>query len=135
MDDLLDLLGVTLPPPVSKKALGERKGPTPPDRMTAWSDSRTFDFGGYLAKVVRHRCKTCEGQTEVLVGIFIEERHTRTGTRRLTQLSKGSQWPTGEEHRLELTEEAVPVCALCVRLLGFSREIPAPGNYSLVVKE
>jgi hypothetical protein len=136
-DDLLALLGVTLPPPVSKKLVGEKKPSLgkAPAIPSNWSDGKSFQFGGYLAKTVRHTCGTCEGVTEILVGLFIEELHRPSGARRLTQMGRGANWPMGQEHRCEITEERVEVCALCIRTLGFSRLVDGKGlPYSLVVK-
>jgi hypothetical protein len=135
-DDLLALLGVTLPPPVSKKLIEEKvKKEGPGRRFTDWSNAKSFEFGGYLAKTVRHTCNTCEGVTEILVGLFIEELHRPSGTRKLTQMGRGANWPMGQEHRCEITEEKVEVCALCIRTLGFSRLVDGKGlPYSLVVK-
>ncbi len=137
-DDLLALLGVTLPPPISRKTLevGEKPPRAKAVRFTDWSNAKSFEFGGYLAKTVRHTCSTCEGVTEILVGLFIEELHRPSGTRKLTQMGRGANWPMGQEHRCEVTEEPVDVCALCIRGLGFSRIVDGKGlPYSLVVKE
>jgi hypothetical protein len=135
-DDLLDLLGVVLPAPKTKAPVecGQKPPRAAPVRHTEWNNNTSFQFGGYLARVTQHCCSTCDAVTETLEGVFIEELHT-SGTRRLTILAKGAQWPAGVEHRLEVTQASVEVCAQCVRGLGFSREQAAPGKYALVLRE
>lgn len=135
-DDLLDLLGVTLPGPKAKSEVGCGAKPPrqAPKRFVEWSDATAFVFGGYVARVTQTGCETCDEVTEVLDGVFVEELH-RSGTRRLTALGAGAQWPAQEEHRVEVTQRQARVCARCIRGLGFSKEIAAPGNYTLTIRE
>lgn len=136
-DDLMALLGVVLPPPILPKAVGcgEKAPRAKQVRHTEWSNAHSFEFGGYLAKVIRTQCEMCERASETLVGVFTEEIHQPSGTRRLTLMGKGAQWPVGVEHRLEITDATTLVCAECVRDLGFSREVDSKGEpYTMFVR-
>ncbi len=135
-DDLLDMLGVVLPGPKPKAEVGcgQRPPRAAPVRHTEWNNNTSFTFGGYLARVVQACCTTCGEVGETLEGVFIEELHA-SGTRRLTKLTKGAQWPTRGEHRCEVTQVQVDLCPKCVRGLGFGRECAAPGSYALAIKE
>jgi hypothetical protein len=137
-DDLLAALGVTLPtkPARGEVGCGAKPPKAAPIRHTTWSNAQNFTFGGYLARVRRIRCETCEGVTDVCEGIFIEEIHLPSGTRRLQQMGRGMQWPAQGEHRCEVHEEGTTVCGHCVRDLGFSRMVDGKGEpYSLVIRE
>lgn len=134
-DDLLAILGVTLP--VAKAPKTVECGDKPPRakaiRHTDWSEGKTFVFGGYLAMVKRHSCKMCEALWDELEGIFIEEKHLPSGTRRLTALAVGGDWPAGGGHRKEVLEVEVPWCGNCIGTLGFDREVNRSGApYTLV---
>lgn len=137
-DDLLAALGVVLPTGAGPKRAPVEAGHKPPKkapvRFTDWSNAATFTFGGYVARTRRLRCGACEGVTDLVEGIFIEEIHLPSGTRRLQQMVKGAQWPTGGGHRQEIWEEGVEVCAGCVAALGFDRLVDGKGEPLALVK-
>lgn len=127
-DDLLRELGIDLPPPKGPKVEGRKP--------SQWvGGGKTFIFGGYLAKVGRYECMTCERVHDELVGIFSEELMPANGTRVLTQLSRGAQWPAAGDHRYEVMEHKVPYCVHCIKELGFSREVSAPRAFALMKGE
>jgi hypothetical protein len=135
-DDLLEMLGVKLPEPTKKEvSCGQKPPKMAPQRHTEWNNATSFKFGGYVAVVTQTTCEMCGKVNEHLDGIFTEEIHQPSGTRRLQALAKGAQWPANEEHRLEVAYKFTPVCAHCIKDLGFSREVDKPKTYTLVVGE
>ena len=126
-DDLLSELRVSIEVPAKKKA--ELKV-----RHTRWNDPppSQFTFGGYLAKVNRIKCLTCDHIQDELIGIFTEE-VDRNGGRRLTQLSRKADWPANEEHRYEVSNEPIPYCCKCLPSLGFSEEVMTPPAISIKI--
>ena len=128
-DDLLSELGISIKVPAKKKA--ELKV-----RHTRWKDpppsQSQFTFGGYLAKVNRIKCLTCDHIQDELIGIFTEE-VDRNGGRRLTQLSRKADWPANEEHRYEVSNEPIPYCCKCLPSLGFSEEVMTPPAISIKI--
>ncbi len=135
-DDLLESLGVRLPEPKQAKAvvLGHKPPKLKPERHTNWSNAATFTFGGYLARIKWLECQCCGEGTKICEGIFIEEIHLPSGTRRLQQMAKGSQWPQGGGHRQEVWTEKVEVCGKCVADLGFDRIVDGRGMAMALVK-
>lgn len=134
-DDLMALLGVTMPEAKAKPAVecGQKPPKAKPVRHTAWSNLHSFEFGGYLAKVTRHKCGMCENVWDELGGIFIEEVHTPSGSRRLTALAVGADWPAGGGHRKEVAEVEDRFCGECIGDLGFDREVDGRGQpYTLI---
>jgi hypothetical protein len=129
-DDLLSLCGVTLEPQKERRAKPREE----PKRFTNWSNLHTFSFGGYAARVTRVHCTTCDSLRDHLEGIFVVEIHLPSGTRRLTALAKGADWPAQGGHAKEVTQVQVPVCGECIGGLGFDREVNGSGlPYSLEV--
>ena len=127
-DDWLEELGVKV------EAAGAKTAPKPSrlrGRFTDWTDPppNKFILGGYLARLTRVRCKTCEATHEEGVQLFIEELVENNPTaRRLTPLGRGAQWPAQGTHRLEIIETEAIICPACVRDLGFSREKVVEGE-------
>jgi len=139
-DDFLADLGVTLPTRAelaAEKAAKLVKRPKFGEalRHTEWNNFADFEFTGYVAKMRRITCDCCGEVTEVMTGIFTEEIHTRSRSRRLQVLGRGAVWPAGEEHRLEVEEERAIICGKCVREIGFSRESVVPTTFTLRVGE
>ena len=132
-DDLLVQLGVTLPAARVKSVKVECGQHAPSVRHTAWTDRTTWTHGGYLARIRRVTCLACEEVQEVFEGVYSEEVKTG-GARRLQALGQGAQWPTGTEHRLEISESTSAMCGKCVRDLGFSRETRPEDGITLVVE-
>jgi len=106
---------------------------TPKKRKNEWNNAASFTDGGYLARVLRQTCKSCGGSAEHLQGIFHLE-IAPNGTRRLQALGRGAQWPLVDGLPLEVEAQDVDWCPACLRSLGFSRETPAPGVYSLIIQ-
>lgn len=124
-DDFLRELGIDLPTP---RVRGEGT-----HKPSSWvGGGKTFIFGGYVAKVIRNHCTTCEGVSEEFLGVFTEEIYARNGSRVLTQLGRGAQWPAGEEHRCEVTLKYPSYCIHCIRGLGFSKECEPPAVFALM---
>lgn len=96
-----------------------------PSRHTEWSNAHSFVDGGYLARIVRETCRSCSGRVESSQGVFHVEVKVGTGTRRLTALPRGGQWPLEPGLPLEIEEVTVDWCAACLRDLGFTTERPA----------
>lgn len=138
-DDLATLLGVTIPTgrPAKPVECGQRAPKAKPKRVEqpTWNNFHTFTFGGYVARVRQLVCTTCAGRTRLLEGVFIEEIH-ESGTRRMTALAKGAQWPMGldGEHRCEVWEEEVQFCGQCITQLGFGREVGVDPTYTLMIQ-
>lgn len=135
-EDLFALLGVEEPqskPKVRAVECGQRPPKLKPVRHTDWSEGKTFEFGGYLAMVNRHHCKMCDALWDELQGIFIEEKHVPSGTRRLTPLAVNGDWPAGGGHRKEVLDVEDRFCGNCIGALGFDREVDRSGApYTLV---
>lgn len=133
-DDLLSLCGVTLPEggKARREVVAGTKPPKRPPTPNIWdTEAMVFEFGGYVARIWRTTCKTCDTPTDTLEGIFTEEVHRKSGSRKLIGLAKGSQWH-GEKRR-EVTERECDICAYCVQNLGFSEETPADERPTVVV--
>ena len=129
-ESLDTLLGVKIEAPAARAPKAERT------RFTEWNNFHAFTFGGYVARVFRNLCGCCGQTSDVLEGVFVEEVHLPSGTRRMTQLGKGGDWPAQGTHRKEVTQVDVAYCALCVGDLGFSREVDSKGQpFALVLKE
>lgn len=128
-DDLLAQLGVELPAPKTPKAVecGDKPPKAKPVRFTEWSNLHTFEFGGYVARVIRHHCSMCDALWDELEGIFIEEVHKPSGSRRMTALATNGDWPAGGGHRKEVKEQEDRLCGSCVGALGFDREVDGKG--------
>ena len=124
-DDFLAELGVIVSSPAKIEKATKRH--------TAWTDTvSSFVFGGYLAKVKRITCATCECTHDELIGIFTEELATNGGNaRRLTQLSRNAQWPTNVSHRFEVSDQTDPYCIHCIKELGFDHEVNRAAGYSM----
>lgn len=124
-DDLMAICGVTLPEPKARRVVEVGCGHTPPKARPTFAveghNLRAFVFQGYVARVDRLRCSCCDEVTDVLQGIFIAEIHEPSGTRRLTRMVKGTDWPAAGGHAKEVTEREVDVCGGCVTGLGFDR--------------
>lgn len=136
--DLLASLGVVLPSGTGAKRAPVECGQRPPkakaERHTNWSNIASFSFTGYVARVERVECEACGEATEILEGIFIEETHIPSGTRRLQQMAKGGQWPQGGGHRKEVASRTVECCAKCVGELGFDRLVKGGEQAKALVK-
>ena len=105
-----------------------------PARFTEWSDnSRSFRDGGYLARVLRQTCRSCSTTNNHLEGIFHVE-IAPNGTRRMTALAANAQWPI-QEWPVEVVATELPLCPACLRSVGFEREVPAPGVFSLLLAD
>ena len=123
-DDLLAQLGVEIPWPEPKRkpVKGEAV------RHTAWSNSESFEFVGYVARVVQTTCECCGRMRENLEGVFTVEVKIGTGARRLQALAAKGNWPAGGGHTCEVRQEFTRWCPDCVRQLGFDQEVEAPGT-------
>lgn len=97
-----------------------QSAPRKPPRHTEWRDTPPR-FVGYCARVETQACESCGTRTDLLLGIFAEER-TALGASRFLALSTGAQWPQGVDHKLQRITRRVPWCAHCVRGLGFTKE-------------
>jgi len=101
-------------------------------RFTEWRDhTGKFRDGGYLARVLRQTCMTCAGVTEHVEGVFKVEIATN-GARRMTALDPAADWPL-KEWPLEVVSLPTRLCAPCLRVLGFEKEVPAPQVFSLLI--
>lgn len=132
------LLNVTIEPS-TRRTKAVECGQTPPrakpTRHTEWSNLHTFEFGGYVARVQRLICSCCEEQTDVLQGIFLEEVHLPSGTRRMTRMAPKGDWPAQGEHRKEVEVVGTDYCAQCIGDLGFSRLVWAAEQPRTLIKE
>lgn len=129
--DLDALLGVSFPSVVRKpKGKVVECGQKAPvlRQVVEHHNLRAFELTGYVAKVTRLTCLCCDDLWDRLEGIFIEERHLPSGTRRLQQMSPKGDFPMGGGHRKEVEEAEVKFCAGCVGDLGFDREVDAKGQ-------
>lgn len=136
-DDLDSLLGVEAWKPAPKGKVVEC-GQRPPREHTRLPviNLRAFEFSGYVARVNRFTCGCCDLTFDVLEGIFIEEKHLPSGTRRLQQMSPKGDFPMGGGHRKEVTTFFTPFCASCIGALGFDKEVDTKSQpKALVFKE
>jgi hypothetical protein len=102
-------------------------------RFTSWSDENSFVDGGYLAKVVGQRCKSCGQRNEHVLGIFHVEIKP-DGCRRLQRLDPRAQLPAQTTGRaMEYEESDVPACANCLmgENWGFDQVVETPAVRSL----
>lgn len=93
----------------------------PPSRKNEWSNAASFRSDGYLARVIRQTCASCHAVSEHSEGIFHVE-ISPSGARRLQALGRGAQWPLAANSRLEIAEQSIDWCAVCLRELGFTVE-------------
>lgn len=98
-------------------------------RKNEWNNSASFVSEGYVARVIRQRCKGCSGEVDFAQGIFHAERKPGDSTRRLQKLGRGAQWPLSERCEMEVEVQDVDWCASCLRDLGFTIERPAQRGF------
>ena len=127
--DLLEEMGASLPIPGTPVGCGQKAPKAPPKRHTNWSNESSFTFEGWLARIHRCHCKSCEQKSEWLEGVFLVER-SKSGARRLT---RATDWPAQGAHSVEVIETQSLYCALCIRELGFSLERVAERSYTLIL--
>ena len=133
-DDWLEGLGVKIEPAAAKASTARR----PLGRFTDWHEPppNKFILGGYLARMTRVRCTTCDALHEEAPQVFVEEIvENNPSARRLTLLGRGAQWPAQGTHRLEIIETEANICPACVRDLGFSRESVVEGGGTITLIE
>lgn len=131
------LLGVIVEVPKGRKARAVACGERAPAerRHTEWNNFAAFSFGGYVARVTKLRCECCEEVTDILEGIFIEEVHLPSGSRKLTRLATNGDWPIGGGHRREIEHRDVRFCAQCIGVLGFDKVTIVEVPQRTLVKE
>lgn len=135
-EDLDTLLGVTVAPEGKRVGCGKRAPKVQVKRFTEWNNLASFTFVGYVALVRRVTCEMCGAVTPICEGVFKEEKHEPSGTRRLQQVNRGTPPPPGNGHKQEVKEEKVQECGYCITALGFTKMVDGKGQpWMLVVGE